>query len=813
MTFDPRSIPPRPRSAPIQLAISSSAASRLAAARAFVRSCPAEADIVIVAPTRGAADDFARSVVGERGATFGVHRFSLTQLAGRLAAPALAVERLSPTSALGTEAIAARAAFEAARAGSLAYFAPVASMPGFPRALGRTLEELALAFVAPSALRPLGPPGEDVSDLLERFEEQFARAGAVDRAAFFRAAAAAASTSSLTACPLILLDLALDSHAEREFIRELARQAPSVCATLIDEDEPACQAFDPVSRIECPEVDDGSLSRARRYLFAADVPAGPEPDQTVEVFSAPGEARECVEIARRILREAADGVQFDQMAILLRTPQHYLGLLEHALRRAGIPAHFERGTKRPDPAGRAFLALVDSALDRLSARRFAEYLSLGQIPEEGGAAPREPRPAPTDEALGSVADRAGDTARGEAEQEDADRVRAGGDEPISREGLRAPGRWEALLIDAGVIGGEARWRRRLDGLKEEFRLQHRELQREESGAALEELERKIRHLEQFTAFALPLIGRLAAWPAAATWGEWLDLFEDLALRALARPSRVRRVLADLRPMAAIGGVALAEARQVVGEHLMAMETEPAGRRYGKVFVGAPDHARGRSFAVTFVPGLAERTFPQKLREDPLLIDERRDALGAGVQRQPQRTERERLHLRIAVGSATARLYVSFPTLEVNEGRPRVPSLYALELWRAVTGRVSPAELQRRAAGASRATLAWPAPDDPRDAIDTSEHDIATVRALLTRPAAEARGRAQYLLQENASLQRSVRERYMRARPAWSHWDGLTRVTAQTAAPLAALRLSARPYSPSALQRFAECPYQPRRACP
>ena len=55
-------------------------------------------------------------------------------------------------------------------------------------------------------------------------------------------------------------------------------------------------------------------------------------------------------------------------------------MLEHALDRAGIPAWFHRGTRRPDPAGRALLALLACADEELSARRFAEYVSLGQVP-------------------------------------------------------------------------------------------------------------------------------------------------------------------------------------------------------------------------------------------------------------------------------------------------------------------------------------------------------------------------------------------------------------------------------------------------
>src|SRR6185312_14449657 len=106
--------------------------------------------------------------------------------------------------------------------------------------------------------------------------------------------------------------------------------------------------------------------------FAPAAPPLGDPIPGVELFSAPGEGREAVEIARRVLREARRGVPFDRMAIVLRAPQHYAGLLDHALERAGVPAYFDRGTRRPHPAGRAFLSLLACAMDNLSARRFAE---------------------------------------------------------------------------------------------------------------------------------------------------------------------------------------------------------------------------------------------------------------------------------------------------------------------------------------------------------------------------------------------------------------------------------------------------------
>jgi ATP-dependent helicase/nuclease subunit B len=176
--------------------------------------------------------------------------------------------------------------------------------------------------------------------------------------------------------------------------------------------------------------------------------------------------------------------------------------------------------------------------------------------------------------------------------------------------------------------------------------------------------------------------------------------------------------------------------------------------------------------------------------------------------QAERAELEKLQLRLAVGAAETRLYVSFPTVEIGEGRPRVPSLYALEVWRAMTGRVPSAdELQQAAARASQATLAWPAPASPEEAIDALEHDLSTLRALVDQPDHRARGRAQYILQLNDCLQRSVRERFMRGKPAWTHWDGMTAVSDRTKPILAEQRLTARRYSLSALQKYAACPYQ------
>jgi hypothetical protein len=55
-------------------------------------------------------------------------------------------------------------------------------------------------------------------------------------------------------------------------------------------------------------------------------------------------------------------------------------LIREALDRAEIPAWYSEGSQKVDLAGRAFLLLLRSGLERFSTKRFAEYLSLGQSP-------------------------------------------------------------------------------------------------------------------------------------------------------------------------------------------------------------------------------------------------------------------------------------------------------------------------------------------------------------------------------------------------------------------------------------------------
>jgi ATP-dependent helicase/nuclease subunit B len=782
-----------------------SSAARLDAAFEFLSGFPAHQPITIVGATRGAADDLARRLALARPATLGLARFSLTQLAARLAAGALAGHGVAPATSLGAEAVAARVAFDAARDGSLRYFGSVAETPGFSKALARTMGELRLAVVGSAQLANAGAAAVDVALLLQRSEQELDTAATADRARLFAAATNGAAVDPLTRAPLVLLDIAVETEIEERFVAALAAAAGDVLATCPASDEPTIAALlrsgGMRKSLEEPATDD--LSYLRRFLFSNDAPAIRALNGSVELFSAPGEGRECVEIVRRILREARRGVPFDEMAVFVRSPHSYFGLLEHALRRAGVPAWFDRGTRRPHPTGRAFLAMLACAGEQLSAARFAEYLSLGQVPRSGEE--RDAWMASADEELALVDDDV-------APEEDESVEQISSDDRIVAGTLRAPWRWEKLLVEAAVIGkSAARWQRRLDGAANEIerRIAHERAREGDESAGVRGLRQVAEQLAHLEMFALPIVETLASWPALATWGQWLDHFERLAPRVLRDPAHVQRVLADLRPMSAVGPIDLGEAIRVLRARLQSLEAPPPPRRFGRVLIGTPEQARGRSFRVVFIPGLAERMFPQKPREDPLLLDDVRQTADGSLVTQRRRLAAERQLLQLAAGAASDHLYVSYPRIEVSEARARVPSFYGLDVIRATTGTVPDHEtLEEQARVAGSATLAWPAPSTPFDAIDDQEHDLSVLRRLLDEPDVVAvRGHAHYLLKLNEHLRRSVIDRWSRADRRWSTADGLTRASRRLQPALQARRLTTRAYSVTALQRFSACPYQ------
>ena len=299
----------RTKDAVVTAVQSGSAAVRLREARRFLERFEPGAEVLLLGASRGSVDDLARAISLERGATFGLHRLSFTQLAARLAVTGVGRSRTcAPTTALGHEAVATRAAFEARSDDALEYFSPVSQTPGFPKALARTLLDLRLAAVASGDLARLPRSGTDLAALLDRVEVLLNEAGASDRASLFETATKALGSpvTGWPPMPLLLLDVPFESEIEAQFLWALVQQSPQVMITVPAGDTSAVSQLKKrdVHLQIIDETEQNDLTQLARYLFSKEPP--PERARTGELvwFSAPGEGRECVEIARRILKEA-----------------------------------------------------------------------------------------------------------------------------------------------------------------------------------------------------------------------------------------------------------------------------------------------------------------------------------------------------------------------------------------------------------------------------------------------------------------------------------------------------------------------------
>ena len=302
-------------------------------------------------------------------------------------------------------------------------------------------------------------------------------------------------------------------------------------------------------------------------------------------------------------------------------------------------------------------------------------------------------------------------------------------------------------------------------------------------------------LAKLRSFALPLVDQLDSLRAPRRWGEWLDALRLLAETALDDPEGVLDLLEELEPMRQIGPVGLPVVLRVLSTHLGTLRREPKGHRYGRVFVGSIEEARGLVFQLVCIPGLCEGAFPKPQFDDPLLSGNLAE-LEAG----------ERLLLRQAIAPATAGVVLSWPRIELATGRLRVPSFYVLEAARAAYGEaIDRRVIERGAEKGVEARIGWPAPDDSARAIDETEYDLARIRpamAGLGRP-----GLAAYLKDTGPTLYRSLRTRWNRWNRKWSTADGLILSQGTAPGPLAPFSLVVQSYSPSSLQLFASCPYR------
>ena len=757
------------------------AADRLEMASRWLQELEPSAEVMVLAARQPAADDLVR---GLKRATRALRCSSddsgaAARRALRRASVLATVWCRPPDSALKRWPRARST--RSPPSGALGYFAPVADRPGFPGALARTLGEVRLAGIGADELAALDEIGAPLAAMLRQFEAELHEAHLIDRAAMLALAAAIVKADPPphhATMPILMLDVAVGSTLERELYAALAARAPAMLATVPEGDTITLAMLTAALGVTPPPAPRAgaaakSIARLQDYLFSRETP----PERAARRHASKSFRRRArcrsASRSRAGSRPRRDrGVPFDRIAVALHAPARYVPYLEEALARAAIPAYFARGASaaragRPRAAGAAGVRRRASLRAPLRRVPFARAGS-GSRPRRTGAASSPPTlkpPAPR--RPWSLRPPRSPGASAAAEIADgADPV------PVVEGALRAPWRWERLLVDASVIGSRERWERRLRGLGEEL----------ESGAPS----------SRTTTFAPP--PSIARFSTSSIWA-------TSRCRRFPRSPRCRR----RRPGANGWRICARSRRSPCATRCRCSPRWPSSsrwRRWGRSVstkcawcwpsgsgrLEAPRRgaatarcssrrrriSRGLDFDVVIVPGLAERVFPKKLTEDPILPDAARMRLGRNLELQQNRVAAERLALRLAAGAARGRVMFSYPRVDLDQGRPRVPSFYALEVLRAAEGRLPGFdELAKRAAGEQAARLGWPA---PREAAAGDRR-----RRIRSRGAQSPRGpgsrrprpaRRTICSDANPHLARALRARARRWLQRWTPADGL-----------------------------------------
>ena len=631
-------------------------------------------------------------------------------------------------------------------------------MPGFAPAALRTLRDIAAGDVTPSALEAYAPKAPDadkvrvLARIARRHQATLAAAQLLDRETLYRRAAGALATAD--PCGVVFIGDSPESRGLEALLSRLAKTHPFAWLTLNDRPgitprrDAASVAFATRAGISFEPVaeeraDGVSLSRVQTSIFAEAPQHKPTAlDSSVRTLSAPGESLEAVEIARLVLEEAARGVRFQDMAVLMREPGAYATHLSSAFDRAGVSAYFLDGVPWIDPAARALGLLLDLLESDLDRAQVAEFLTTARIPYR---------------------------------------------DFLGKDARISPARWDRVSAKAGIVSGLGSWQANLAKAKESA--EDREF--EDEVALIDALRQVVERLgADLTKF--PANGSWAAFLTATLTllGRWIERGEKTA-------ERLERVLA---PMDRFAPTPTRQQFLVRVKDLIATQVYVEGSlAEGRVFVGPTSVAAGLRFRVVFVPGMVERRFPSIARPDPLLLDEEREALSTALTTTMDAQEQERIQFADACAAAGERLVLSYPRVDGQSGRARVPSSFLLHAARAATGARVSAEELARLASESETLLGRPYPRNPETAIDLLERDLALI-------ASHGKGAARHLLDEAPSVARAVQAERSSWMPELTVWDGLANV-AHCGDALTALRLKDRQVSASEVEALGACPYR------
>lgn len=385
----------------------------------------------------------------------------------------------------------------------------------------------------------------------------------------------------------------------------------------------------------------------------------------------------------------------------------------------------------------------------------------------------------------------------------------------ARANLR-PDIWRSLVYTLGITKGEAEWRRLAEPASSSI-LRDAEAEPDEDDREAVAT-RETSQLTHLWEFASRLIHDCLALPGQGSVGTLTDAFLTLVKSHVHVPDLfeapsselpesndltkvgplIRSSLARLQQLDPLGGDLSWEEwvelfRRVLDETSIPIEED----RHQGVQVLDAMTSRGRTVRALFVLGMNEKLFPRYVREDPFLRDRQRvvleSTLGYKIDEKLAGHEEELLLFELLSRSATNRLYLSYQRAD-EAGRVMAPSGFIAMAMRDPRFVGKPEVTVPR-----RLTLRIIEQPSIQDLLPAEELALGCLlQGHDALPVLDAMGRDRPLFERGLDTLKTVE----RESPELGPFDGIV----GTEAP--ALPTSEeRSFSPTALERYATCPFQ------
>ena len=368
--------------------------------------------------------------------------------------------------------------------------------------------------------------------------------------------------------------------------------------------------------------------------------------------------------------------------------------------------------------------------------------------------------------------------------------------------------WESATRRAGVVEGLDQWRARLGAL---IAREHEESERE--GAPEWLAERVDAGASTCSRFMEDFARLLAAHPERGTWAECLAALRRLVEEVVQDPDEVLGHLDQLAQLDELTGpVEFGHFRDTVRAEIRALKAgDLDGGNQGAlglrgVSVLDANALRHLRYRAVVVLGLTERSFPPPPRQDPLLLDDEREALNASAGlRLPLRArgpDQEPLQFALAAAAARERLLLTTRRAAEAGARPQLPSSFFREAASALAGRTARRQRDRHARGR---VLPIPAGRETRSRGSGPRAHRAGAGHRIDRARPGARDGSPRRARAGRRRSRPTPARAVGDRELTT-FDGIFE-NADAVAAVGAWLDETSPLSPTVLEAYATCPYR------